>query len=192
MGKPTGFLEYDRKEAVGETPLERIKHFNEFHTPLSKKEQELQGARCMNCGVPFCQSGILIKGMMTGCPLNNLIPEWNDAACLGNWDEAYFRLRKTNPFPEFTGRVCPHPCEVGCTCNLNGEPINIKEKELSIIETAFAKGLAKANPPAVRTGKKVAVVGSGPSGLCVAYYLNKRGHSVTVYERSDRPGGLLM
>ena len=192
MGKPTGFLEYDRKEAVGEAPLERIKHFNEFHTPLSRKEQEIQGARCMNCGVPFCQSGILIKGMMTGCPLNNLIPEWNDAACLGNWEEAYARLKKTNPFPEFTGRVCPHPCEVGCTCNINGEPINIKEKELSIIETAFAKGLAKANPPAVRTGKKVAVVGSGPSGLCVAYYLNKRGHSVTVYERSDRPGGLLM
>ncbi|MDO5146584.1 MAG: glutamate synthase subunit beta [Eubacteriales bacterium] len=192
MGKPTGFLEYERKDSVGEAPLERIRHFNEFHTPLSRKEQELQGARCMNCGVPFCQSGILINGMVTGCPLNNLIPEWNDATFMGNWDEAYYRLRKTNPFPEFTGRVCPHPCEVGCTCNLNGDPVNIKEKELSIIERAYERGLAKAEPPAVRTGKKVAVVGSGPSGLSVAYYLNMRGHSVTVYERSDRPGGLLM
>ena len=192
MGKPTGFLEYERKESVAEAPLKRIRHFNEFHTPLSRKEQEIQGARCMNCGVPFCQSGILINGMVTGCPLNNLIPEWNDATYTGNWDEAYQRLKKTNPFPEFTGRVCPHPCEVACTCNLNGDPINIKEKELSIIERAYERGLAKAEPPAVRTGKKVAVIGSGPSGLTVAHYLNMRGHSVTVYERSDRPGGLLM
>ena len=192
MGKPTGFLEYERKESVGEAPLKRIKHFNEFHTPLSKKEQERQGARCMNCGVPFCQSGILIKGMVTGCPLNNLIPEWNDATYTGNWDEAYNRLKKTNPFPEFTGRVCPHPCEVGCTCNLGGDPVNIKEKELSIIERAYESGLIKPEPPEVRTGKTVAIVGSGPSGLCVAEYLNRRGHSVTVYERSDRVGGLLM
>ena len=192
MGKPTGFLEYERKESVGEAPLKRIKHFNEFHTPLSKKEQERQGARCMNCGVPFCQSGILIKGMVTGCPLNNLIPEWNDATYTGNWDEAYNRLKKTNPFPEFTGRVCPHPCEVGCTCNLGGDPVNIKEKELSIIERAYESGLIKPEPPEIRTGKTVAIVGSGPSGLCVAEYLNRRGHSVTVYERSDRVGGLLM
>ena len=192
MGKPTGFLEYERKESVGEAPLKRIKHFNEFHTPLSKKEQERQGARCMNCGVPFCQSGILIKGMVTGCPLNNLIPEWNDATYTGNWDEAYNRLRKTNPFPEFTGRVCPHPCEVGCTCNLGGDPVNIKEKELSIIERAYESGLINPEPAEVRTGKTVAIVGSGPSGLCVAEYLNRRGHSVTVYERSDRVGGLLM
>ena len=192
MGKPTGFLEFERKESRAEAPLKRIRHFNEFHTPLSRKEQEIQGARCMNCGVPFCQSGILINGMVTGCPLNNLIPEWNDATYTGNWDEAYQRLKKTNPFPEFTGRVCPHPCEVACTCNLNGDPINIKEKELSIIERAYERGLAKAEPPAVRTGKKVAVIGSGPSGLTLAHYLNMRGHSVTVYERSDRPGGLLM
>ena len=192
MGKPTGFLDYEREDARAESPKERIKHFNEFHTPLSKKEQERQGARCMNCGVPFCQSGILIKGMVTGCPLNNLIPEWNDATYTGNWDEAYNRLRKTNPFPEFTGRVCPHPCEVGCTCNLGGDPVNIKEKELSIIERAYESGLIKPEPPEVRTGKTVAIVGSGPSGLCVAEYLNRRGHSVTVYERSDRVGGLLM
>ncbi len=192
MGKPSGFLEFDRKESIGESPKKRIKHFNEFHTPLSRKEQEIQGARCMNCGVPFCQSGILIKGMVTGCPLNNLIPEWNDATYMGNWDEAFYRLKKTNPFPEFTGRVCPHPCEVGCTCNINGDPINIKEKELSIIESAYERGLEKAAPPAVRTGKKVAVIGSCPSGLATSHYLNLRGHSVTVYERSDRPGGLLM
>ena len=192
MGKPTGFLDYEREDARAESPKERIKHFNEFHTPLSKKEQERQGARCMNCGVPFCQSGILIKGMVTGCPLNNLIPEWNDATYTGNWDEAYNRLKKTNPFPEFTGRVCPHPCEVGCTCNLGGDPVNIKEKELSIIERAYESGLIKPEPPEVRTGKTVAIVGSGPSGLCVAEYLNRRGHSVTVYERSDRVGGLLM
>lgn len=192
MGKPTGFLEFARKESSSEAPLERIKHFREFHTPLSEKEQEKQGARCMNCGVPFCQSGILINGMVTGCPLNNLIPEWNDATYHGNWEEAYYRLKKTNPFPEFTGRVCPHPCEVGCTCNLNGDPINIKEKELSIIEKAFETGEARPEPPAVRTGKKVAVIGSGPSGLSVAQYLNMRGHTVTVYERADRPGGLLM
>ena len=192
MGKPTGFLDYEREDARAESPKERIKHFNEFHTPLSKKEQERQGARCMNCGVPFCQSGILIKGMVTGCPLNNLIPEWNDATYTGNWDEAYNRLRKTNPFPEFTGRVCPHPCEVGCTCNLGGDPVNIKEKELSIIERAYESGLIKPEPPEVRTGKTVAIVGSGPSGLAAADQLNKRGHSVTVFEREDYPGGLLM
>ena len=192
MGKPTGFMEYDRKDNKAVEPLERIKNFNEFHTPMSEKDRATQAARCMNCGVPFCQSGILIKGMVTGCPLNNLIPEWNDATYTGNWDEAYNRLRKTNPFPEFTGRVCPHPCEVGCTCNLGGDPVNIKEKELSIIERAYESGLIKPEPPEVRTGKTVAIVGSGPSGLCVAEYLNRRGHSVTVYERSDRVGGLLM
>ena len=192
MGKPTGFLEYERKESVGEAPLKRIKHFNEFHTPLSKKEQERQGARCMNCGVPFCQSGILIKGMVTGCPLNNLIPEWNDATYTGNWDEAYNRLRKTNPFPEFTGRVCPHPCEVGCTCNLGGDPVNIKEKELSIIERAYESGLIKPEPPEVRTGKTVAIVGSGPSGLTCAGDLAKAGYDVTVFEALHDLGGVLV
>ena len=192
MGKPTGFMEYDRCEAASVEPKERIKNFNEFHVFLSKENQQKQAARCMDCGVPFCQSGMTIAGMTSGCPLNNLIPEWNDATYTGNWDEAYNRLRKTNPFPEFTGRVCPHPCEVGCTCNLGGDPVNIKEKELSIIERAYESGLIKPEPPEVRTGKTVAIVGSGPSGLCVAEYLNRRGHSVTVYERSDRVGGLLM
>lgn len=192
MGKPTGFLEYSREESIASTPKERIKNFNEFHAPLSKEKQQIQGARCMECGVPFCQSGILIKGMVTGCPLHNLIPEWNDLIYTGNWKQAYNRLKKTNSFPEFTSRVCPAPCEIACTCGLNNEPISIKENEKSIIEGAYESGLAKAEPPKVRTGKKVAVVGSGPSGLAAADQLNKRGHSVTVFERSDRLGGLLM
>lgn len=192
MGKPTGFLEYSREESIASTPKERIKNFNEFHAPLSKEKQQIQGARCMECGVPFCQSGMLIKGMVTGCPLHNLIPEWNDLIYTGNWKQAYNRLKKTNSFPEFTSRVCPAPCEIACTCGLNNEPISIKENEKSIIEGAYESGLAKAEPPKVRTGKKVAVVGSGPSGLAAADQLNKRGHLVTVFERSDRLGGLLM
>ena len=192
MGKPTGFLEYDREESTASTPKERIKNFNEFHTPLSREKQQVQGARCMECGVPFCQSGILIKGMVTGCPLHNLIPEWNDLIYTGNWKQAYMRLKKTNSFPEFTSRVCPAPCEIACTCGLNGDPISIKENEKSIIEGAYEAGVAKANPPEVRTGKRVAIVGSGPSGLAAADQLNKRGHEVTVYEREDRVGGLLM
>jgi glutamate synthase (NADPH/NADH) small chain len=146
----------------------------------------------MDCGVPFCQSGMLIGGMVTGCPLHNLIPEWNDLVYSKNWEAAFLRLRKTNPFPEFTGRVCPHPCEVACTCNLNGDPISIRDNELDIIERAYREGIAKAEPPKVRTGKKVVVVGSGPAGLSAANSLNKRGHQVTVLERSDRIGGLLM
>ena len=191
MGKPTGFIEYDRKEAKASSPKERIKNFNEFHTPLPEEEQKCQAARCMDCGVPFCQSGMTIKGMTSGCPLNNLIPEWNDLVYEGNWERAYNRLHKTSNFPEFTSRVCPALCEKACTCGLNGEPVCTKENELAIIEKAYANGWAAAKPPVVRTGKKIAVIGSGPAGLAVADQLNTRGHNVTVFERSDRIGGLL-
>jgi glutamate synthase (NADPH/NADH) small chain len=146
----------------------------------------------MECGVPFCQSGMMICGMASGCPLHNLVPEWNDLVYTGNWEQAYNRLRKTNNFPEFTSRVCPALCEAACTCGLNGDPVSTKENEYAIIENAYAEGYAKAQPPKVRTGKTVAVVGSGPSGLAVADQLNRRGHQVTVFERSDRVGGLLM
>ena len=191
MGKPTGFLDYERETGKVIPPLERIKNFNEFHLPLPLKKQKLQGARCMDCGTPFCQSGVLFNGMVSGCPLNNLIPEWNDLVYCGNWKQAYNRLHKTNSFPEFTCRVCPAPCEVACTCNLNGQPTSIKENEMSIIETAYREGYVKPMPPKVRTGKRVAIVGSGPSGLAAADLLNKRGHQVTVFERRDRIGGLL-
>ena len=191
MGKPTGFLDYERETGKVIPPQERIKNFNEFHLPLPLKKQKLQGARCMDCGTPFCQSGVLFNGMVSGCPLNNLIPEWNDLVYCGNWKQAYNRLHKTNSFPEFTCRVCPAPCEVACTCNLNGQPTSIKENEMSIIETAYREGYVKPMPPKVRTGKRVAIVGSGPSGLAAADLLNKRGHQVTVFERRDRIGGLL-
>jgi len=191
MGKPTGFLEYDRKEAKAVLPKERITHFNEFHISLSEEEQRCQGGRCMDCGVPFCQSGMTIKGMTSGCPLNNLIPEWNDLIYTGNWEQAYYRLRKTSNFPEFTSRVCPALCEKACTCGLDSEPICTKENEKAIIERAYANGWAAPRPPKVRTGKKIAVIGSGPAGLAVADQLNGRGHSVVVYERADRIGGLL-
>ena len=191
MGKPTGFLDYERVEATAVSPKERIKNFNEFHTSLSEDEQRKQSSRCMDCGVPFCQSGMTIKGMTSGCPLNNLIPEWNDLLYTGNWEQAYHRLHKTSNFPEFTSRVCPALCEKACTCGLNGKAVCTKENEMAIIEHAYAKGYAKANPPKVRTKKRIAVVGSGPAGLAVADQLNQRGHSVTVYERADRIGGLL-
>ena len=192
MGKPTGFLEYDRKESTAASELERIRNFNEFHKPLCEKEQRCQAARCMECGVPFCQSGMMIGGMMSGCPLNNLIPEWNDLLYRGAWELAYKRLRLTSNFPEFTCRVCPALCEKACTCGANGDPVSVRENEFAIVEKAYAEGWAKAQPPKVRTGKTVAVIGSGPSGLAAADQLNRRGHSVTVFERSDRVGGLLM
>ena len=192
MGKPTGFMDYERETAKAVSPKERIKNFNEFHTPLSKEEQQKQGARCMNCGVPFCQSGELISGMASGCPLHNLVPEWNDLVYSGNWEQAYNRLKKTNNFPEFTSRVCPALCEAACTCGHWGDSVSVKENEHGIIENAYEQGYAAAKPPKVRTGKKVAVVGSGPAGLAAADQLNKRGHQVTVFERDDRVGGLLM
>lgn len=191
MGKPTGFLDYERENSECIEPLQRIKNFHEFHTPLSLEKQQEQGARCMACGVPFCQAGKMIAGMASGCPLNNLCPEWNDLVYIGNWEQAYTRLTKTNCFPEFTSRVCPALCEAACTCNLNGDAVATKENERAIIENAWAKGLIKPNPPKTRTGKTVAIVGSGPSGLAAAAQLNKRGHKVTVFERHDRVGGLL-
>ena len=192
MGKPTGFLEYDRVNGKAAAPLERIKNFNEFHTPLTEAQQRKQGARCMECGVPFCQSGMMMNGMVSGCPLHNLVPEWNDLVYTGNWAQAYNRLKKTNSFPEFTSRVCPAPCEAACTCGLNGSPVSIKENEHAIIEKAYETGKAGPRPPKLRTDKKIAVIGSGPSGLAAADQLNKRGHNVTVFEREDRVGGLLM
>ena len=191
MGKATGFLEYERRESQAIDAKERIKNFNEFHIPLSTEEQQRQGSRCMDCGVPFCQSGMTIKGMTSGCPLNNLIPEWNDLVYHGNWEQAYLRLHKTSNFPEFTCRVCPGLCEKACTCGLNGDPVTTRENERAIIEYAYAHGLADAKPPVNRSGKKIAVIGSGPSGLAAADQLNSRGHAVTVYERNDRVGGLL-
>lgn len=191
MGKPTGFFDYERVNSETIPPKKRIQNFQEFHIPLPLEKQCLQGARCMACGVPFCQYGKMINGMASGCPLNNLVPEWNDLVYNGKWEIAYKRLTRTNCFPEFTSRVCPALCEAACTCNLNGDPVSTKENERAIIENAFEKGLVQPNPPRVRTGKKVAVVGSGPSGLAAAMQLNLRGHQVTVFERRDRVGGLL-
>lgn len=192
MGKPTGFMEYDRQNNQAHKPKERIKNYNEFHIPLSKEERRRQGARCMDCGVPFCQSGMTLGGMTSGCPLNNLIPEWNDLVYTDNLELALGRLMKTNNFPEFTSRVCPAPCEAACTCGLNEKPVTIKENEYAVIENGYETGLLIPTPPRVRTGKRAAVIGSGPAGLTAADQLNKRGHEVTVFERSDRPGGLLM
>lgn len=192
MGKKDGFLLYERQNTPAQDPSGRIGGFAEFHTPLPLQERRRQAARCMNCGVPFCQSGVELGGMVTGCPLHNLIPEWNDMLYLGNTRHALDRLTKTNCFPEFTGRVCPALCEAACTCGLNGDSVTVRENELSIIEEGFEKGWMQPQPPRTRSGKRVAVVGSGPSGLAAAYVLNRRGHSVTVFEKADRPGGLLM
>lgn len=192
MGKPTGFMEYQRQDCHVIPPEERIGNWNEFKPLLPREEQQKQAARCMDCGVPFCQAGMMFGNAVSGCPLHNLIPEWNDLIYVGNWEQAYYRLRITNNFPEFTGRVCPSPCEKACSCNLNGDPVTCHNNELAIIENAFNRGLVKPRIPKVRTDKKIAVIGSGPSGLAAADQLNRRGHSVTVYERFDRAGGLLM
>lgn len=191
MGKPTGFMDFERQNSTAIAPEERIKNFDEFHIPLSRECQQIQGGRCMDCGVPFCQYGQMIGGMASGCPLNNLIPEWNDLIYSGNWERALKRLKKTNNFPEFTSRVCPALCEAACTCNINGLPVSVKENEHGIIEYGYENSLIQPEPPKVRTGKRIAVIGSGPSGLAAADQLNHRGHQVTVFERSDRIGGLL-
>ena len=191
MGRPDGFMIYERKEQPALSPAQRLRDFHEFHASLSETQRREQAARCMNCGVPLCQSAMVLGGMVSGCPLHNLIPEWNDELYHGNDEDALARLLATNPFPEFTGRVCPALCEKACICGMNGDPVTIRENELSIIEKAFKEGRMKPSTP-VRSGKKAAVVGSGPSGLAAAWALNRMGHEVHVYERDARAGGVLM
>jgi glutamate synthase (NADPH) small chain len=192
MGKPTGFIEYLRELPVDRTPLERVRDFREFHFHMDERRLRQQAARCMDCGVPFCHTGKLINGGASGCPVNNLIPEWNDLVYRGLWREALERLHKTNNFPEFTGRVCPAPCEGSCVLGLTNPPVTIKNIENALIDRGWEEGWVIPTAPEVRTGKKVAVIGSGPAGLAAAAQLNRAGHSVTVLEREDRPGGLLM
>jgi len=192
MGKPTGFIEYLRELPLDRAAIKRIQDWNEFHHHMEVGKLQEQAARCMDCGIPFCHTGTLISGMASGCPINNLIPEWNDLVYRGLWKEALDRLHKTNNFPDFTGRVCPAPCEGSCVLGINAPPVTIKNIECSIADKGWEEGWIRPEAPAKRTGKKVAVIGSGPAGLCAAAQLNRAGHAVTVFERSDRVGGLLM
>ena len=192
MGKVTGFMEFERVLPASRDPKERVANWAEFHDHLPEKTLREQGARCMDCGVPFCHTGKLLEGGASGCPVNNLIPEWNDLVYRGQWREALARLHKTNNFPEFTGRVCPAPCEGSCVLGISEPAVTIKSIECAIVDRGFAEGWIVAEPPISRTGKKVAVVGSGPAGLACAAQLNRAGHKVTVFERDDRIGGLLM
>ncbi|HEY6331174.1 MAG TPA: glutamate synthase subunit beta [Blastocatellia bacterium] len=192
MGKPTGFIEYGRDLPIARLPKERVSDWLEFHGHQHEDDLRTQGARCMDCGVPFCHTGKLINGMASGCPINNLIPEWNDLVYQGRWRDALHSLLKTNNFPEFTGRVCPAPCEASCVLGISEDPVTIKNIECSIIDRAFDEGWIRPAAPIKRTGKHVAVIGSGPAGLACAAQLNAAGHQVTVFERDDRIGGLLM
>ena len=193
MGKPTGFIEIARQTSLELPPEERIRNFNEFHVPLHTDEQQAQGARCMDCGVPFCQSGVQLGGMFSGCPLNNLIPEWNDLVYQGKWELALHRLRATNRFPEFTSRVCPALCEAACTCgDVTGSSVTVRENEHAIVETGYAKGWLHAAPPPARTGKSVAVIGSGPAGLACASDLARMGYEVKIFEALHKVGGVLV
>jgi glutamate synthase (NADPH/NADH) small chain len=192
MGKPTGFIEYSRSPPIARPALDRIRDWSEFHEHMTEDSLREQGARCMDCGVPFCHTGTLMGGMASGCPINNLIPEWNDLVYHDNWHEALIRLQKTNNFPEFTGRVCPAPCEGSCVLGINESPVIIKTIECALIDKGFAEGWIFPEIPKRRTGQKVAVIGSGPAGLACAAQLNRVGHLVTIFERSDRIGGLLM
>jgi glutamate synthase (NADPH/NADH) small chain len=192
MGKPTGFMEYTRSIPLVRAPAERLADWREFHHHPVEEELRNQGARCMDCGVPFCHTGNVIAGAASGCPINNLIPEWNDLVYRGRWREALDRLHYTNNFPEFTGRVCPAPCEGSCVLGINDNPVNIKSIEQAIIDHGFESGWVVPRPPTYRTGKRVAIIGSGPAGLAAAAQLNHAGHQVTVFERADRVGGLLM
>ncbi len=192
MGKITGFMEYDRKSNEKLLVKDRILNFNEFYSYNEKQERINQAARCMNCGVPFCSSAIELKGMVTGCPLHNLIHEFNDEIYNENFKHGLSRLLKTNCFPEFTGRVCPALCEKACINGIHSDAVTIHDNELFLIENGFKKGYMAPNPPLVRSDKKIAVIGSGPAGLAVSEKLNKRGHNVTVFERDDNFGGLLM
>ena len=192
MGKQTGFMDYAPAQC-GERPvLERVKDFREFHLPISSSERRRQAGRCMDCGVPFCQQGAYIDGRLHGCPLHNLIPEWNDMLWRDNLPLALARLTKINCFPEFTGRVCPALCQSACNCADSCGSVTVRDNELYIIETAFAEGLMLPHIPEKRSGKRVAVIGSGPAGLAAAWWLNRRGHNVTVFELEAEPGGLLM
>src|SRR5665213_1097615 len=192
MGKPTGFMEYPRELPLVRPPAQRVHDWQEFHEHADGAMLQKQGARCMDCGIPFCHTGAMIEGLAAGCPINNLIPEWNDLVYRGHWKEALERLHKTNNFPEFTGRVCPAPCEGSCVLGINESPVTIKSIECAIVDKGFEEGWIVPEPPPIRTGKKVAVVGSGPAGLAAAAQLNRAGHTVTVFERADRIGGLLM
>lgn len=192
MGDPTGFMTYTRELEPDRSPAKRIKDWKEFHKHLPEEKLKVQGSRCMDCGIPFCQSGTVLNGMASGCPVNNLIPEWNDLVYRDLWKEALERLHKTNNFPEFTGRICPAPCEGSCVLGITDPPVTIKSIECAIVDKGFEKGWIVPEPPETRTGKEIAVIGSGPAGLACAAQLNKAGHLVTVFERDDRIGGLLM